>query len=120
MARVLTFGTASSSGESSLSSMLAGLSCSSSSLTGMGAREGGASVGGGDRVISSSSCSTIGGEEVRVVTTLLAIGIFLGIFRSASTLGACRNAFVGVTSLVDTGARNMVALRDAAGVLGVT
>lgn len=71
-------------------------------------------------MISSSSSGSISGEEVRAVAALLAVGKFLGIFRSAGSLGACRDAFVGVIGLVGVGAGNVIALGDAASILGVT
>lgn len=63
--------------------------------------------------------SAVGGEEVRAVATLLAIAVLLGVLGRAVTLGAGSDALVGIVGLAVAGAGNLVALGDAANVLGV-
>lgn len=81
-----------------------------------GSASGRASVGSGAGLGSRSAR----GEEVGVEAVLLALGVLLGIGRGTGTLGAGGNTAVGVVGLALAGARNLVAISDAATLSGVT
>ena len=49
---------------------------------------------------------------------MLTVGVLLSVRWGASTLGASGDTAVGVVGLAITGARNLVALGDAAQILG--
>jgi hypothetical protein len=56
---------------------------------------------------------------VRAVALLLTVGVLLGVGGRASALGAGSDTAVGVVGIVIAGAGDMVALRNAAHVVGV-
>lgn len=56
---------------------------------------------------------------MRTEAFLLTVGVFLGVGRGASALGAGRYTLVGVVGLVVAGARHLEACGDTADVLGV-
>lgn len=60
-----------------------------------------------------------GWEEVGAVALLLTVGVLLGVGGRASALGAGSDTAVGVIGLVVAGAGDMVALSNAADVVGI-
>lgn len=57
---------------------------------------------------------------MRAVAALLAIRVLLDVGRGAGSLGACRNAAIGVVGLAITGTGNVEAFRSTANVGRIT
>jgi hypothetical protein len=87
------------------------------SLGGRAAR--GSSTGGARCRVGGLGNSAGGREEVGAVALLLTVGVLLGVGRRASALGAGSDTAVGVVGLVVAGAGDVVALSNAADVVGI-
>ena len=88
------------------------------SLGGRAARGSGARGARCGRVGSSGNGAS-GREEVRAVALLLTVGVLLSVGGSASALRASSDTAVGVVGLAVAGARDLVALSNAADISGL-